>query len=65
MARLKPRLARLGISDTDLWKHIKDSFSVSSRSHLSAIQWAIISARLNAAYRDPKILKEIVETITP
>jgi len=63
MSRLKPKLKHHGVSDKDIWEHIKEIYKVESRTELTAKEWAVISARLNAAYRDPRMLADLVEPL--
>ena len=63
MRKLKPLLAKHNVSDEDVWRYIKEFYKVKSRTELSAQEWAVISAKLNAAYRNNKILIGIVNAV--
>ena len=56
MAKLKPHLTSHGYNDTDLWEAIKTHANVDSRSKLTPKNWAVVSARLQAALRNPQTL---------
>ena len=61
MSKLKPRLKALGSSDDAIWKGIKRKANVTSRSTLTPSNWAIISAKLNAALRNRTLLIDLVK----
>ena len=60
---LQPRLTRTGIGAEMLWGYVKKTFSVRSRSEMTAPQWATLSAELHAARRDPRLFQYFVNSI--
>lgn len=61
MRRLKPHLRKHGVTETDIWEGIKQKANVKSRSELTARNWAIVSAQLNAALRSQTLLGDLVK----
>ena len=52
-----------GICTDQVWEHLKDRYSVISRSLFSGLQWATIAAELQACRRDAIIFKGFVDSI--
>ena len=52
-----------GVSHEQFWAMIRSEFSIVSRVELTAEQWAIVSARLNAARRAPRGFNRLVADI--
>ena len=57
---LSPRLKALDATDTDLWHAIKTRFGVESRSDLTPIQWAVVSAELQCARNNKQFLLRLI-----
>ena len=60
---LKPQLAIAGLSEESVWEWVKSEYGVQSRSELSEIQWAIVSARLSAAQRDHQLFSVLCDAV--
>ena len=55
MAKLKPYLKQHGCTDTEIWEGIKRKANVNSRSKLTPKNWSVVSAKLQAAVRNPSV----------
>ena len=62
LREITPKMAHK-VSQNDIWDYIKDFHNVISRSHLSTREWAITSAILNNAHRNPMELKRLVQEV--
>ena len=63
MAKLRPRLKRYNVTDDQLWDSIKERYGIESRTQLDTPQWASLAAELNAALRDTRLLKFLLENV--
>jgi len=61
--RLKKALLRVGITQDDLWSSIKKRFNVESRNDITAAEWTLLAAELNAAENDRAIFTEFVKKV--
>ena len=61
--QLQPKLTRAGIDVETFWGYVKKTFSVRSRSEMTAPQWATLSAELHAARRDIRLFGFLVNAI--
>ena len=63
MHDLQEPFSAAGIETDQVWEHLKDRYSVNSRSLFSGLQWATIAAELQACRRDAIIFKGFVDSI--
>ena len=61
---LKPHLEARALSDSALWKWVKSSHKVTSRSELTESQWVTLAARLFAAEKDDRLFSVLCDAIT-
>ena len=60
---LQEPFSAAGIETDQVWEHLKDRYSVNSRSLFSGLQWATIAAELQACRRDDCMFKAFVSSI--
>ena len=63
MGDLQERFSIAGICTDQVWEHLKDRYSVKSRSFFSGQQWATIACQLQSARREPHLFKVYVDGI--
>lgn len=61
--KLRPLLEKSGIDEDTLWDWVKSEYNVQSRTQMDPYQWSSLSAHFNAALRDRKLLKYLVQQI--
>ena len=63
MRDLQEQFSIAGIETDQVWEHLKDRYSVNSRSLFSGLQWATVAAELQACRRDDCMFKAFVSSI--
>lgn len=57
---IKTELQKHNISEDQLWAFLKHRYNVESQKELDTSQWATLAAELQAAKREPELLKYLV-----
>ena len=60
---LSPKLVSVGLTTDDLWDYVKHAHEVDSRSDLSEKQRVVLSARLDAAAKNPSLFRALCQDI--
>ena len=57
------RFRLAGVGHGDYWSMVKHQHGITSRKELTACQWAMLSANLNACRRDPAMFDQLVREV--
>ena len=60
---IKTKLQKHNISEDELWAFLKHRYNVESQKELDTSQWATLAAELQAAKREPELLKYLLRDI--
>ena len=60
IGEIKTELQKHNISEDELWAFLKHRYNVESQKELDTSQWATLAAELQAAKREPELLKYLV-----